>query len=557
MKQTYRYDHYWNYEEMESFLQTMAEKYPSLMKLEVLAVTKEGRSIYGVTISEDLKEDRPAFYMDGCTHAGEISGSMACLHTIDTLLTSHEEEAVRKLLAKQVFYFIPRISPDGTEEYLKTPNSVRSINEIYPPKTDEKGFLAEDLNDDHRILMMRRKEPYGAWKKAEGSSFQMVRREADDAEGDFYGVYTEGTIPSFDGVTIPGMKYRYGMDFNRNFPVCWQPEGLQDGAGSYPLDHVETKTMADFITGHKNICAVLTMHTSGGVLFYPPGTMPEKKADQGDMKQYHTISRMADHKLNYPEFNLFDSFAEDEQHFDAGAFDDWCYLNQGIPALTMEIWNIGVQAGCEMEDFTDKNEDEKKEKEKRLKVEEWIRANAPEALMDWQPFEHPQLGKVEIGGIDHKFTAQNPPASFLAAELDRILDFTMRFARTLPSLQFSEVKVTKEADHVYRLETSLYNSGYLSTWLTNRAKLLKIDRPVTFHLEGCSVLSGETEISGLGGFAAVSTGYGYGSNISTYGTNPAVRKLTWIVSGNEGDTVEITAEHEKTGPIVTAAVLKG
>lgn len=557
MKQTYRYDHYWNYEEMESFLQTMAEKYPSLMKLEVLAVTKEGRSIYGVTISEDLKEDRPAFYMDGCTHAGEISGSMACLHTIDTLLTSHEEEAVRKLLAKQVFYFIPRISPDGTEEYLKTPNSVRSINEIYPPKTDEKGFLAEDLNDDHRILMMRRKEPYGAWKKAEGSSFQMVRREADDAEGDFYGVYTEGTIPSFDGVTIPGMKYRYGMDFNRNFPVCWQPEGLQDGAGSYPLDHVETKTMADFITGHKNICAVLTMHTSGGVLFYPPGTMPEKKADQGDMKQYHTISRMADHKLNYPEFNLFDSFAEDEQHFDAGAFDDWCYLNQGIPALTMEIWNIGVQAGCEMEDFTDKNEDEKKEKEKRLKVEEWIRTNAPEALMDWQPFEHPQLGEVEIGGIDHKFTAQNPPASFLAAELDRILDFTMRFARTLPSLQFSEVKVTKEAEHVYRLETSLYNSGYLSTWLTNRAKLLKIDRPVTFRLEGCSVLSGETEISGLGGFAAVSTGYGYGSNISTYGTNPAVRKLTWIVSGNEGDTVEITAEHEKTGPIVTAAVLKG
>lgn len=557
MKQTYRYDHYWNYEEMESFLQTMAEKYPSLMKLEVLAVTKEGRSIYGVTISEDLKEDRPAFYMDGCTHAGEISGSMACLHTIDTLLTSHEEEAVRKLLAKQVFYFIPRISPDGTEEYLKTPNSVRSINEIYPPKTDEKGFLAEDLNDDHRILMMRRKEPYGAWKKAEGSSFQMVRREADDAEGDFYGVYTEGTIPSFDGVTIPGMKYRYGMDFNRNFPVCWQPEGLQDGAGSYPLDHVETKTMADFITGHKNICAVLTMHTSGGVLFYPPGTMPEKKADQGDMKQYHTISRMADHKLNYPEFNLFDSFAEDEQHFDAGAFDDWCYLNQGIPALTMEIWNIGVQAGCEMEDFTDKNEDEKKEKEKRLKVEEWIRTNAPEALMDWQPFEHPQLGEVEIGGIDHKFTAQNPPASFLAAELDRILDFTMRFARTLPSLQFSEVKVTKEAEHVYRLETSLYNSGYLSTWLTNRAKLLKIDRPVTFRLEGCSVLSGETEISGLGGFAAVSTGYGYGSNISTYGTNPAVRKLTWIVSGNEGDTVEITAEHEKTGPVVTAAVLKG
>ena len=117
------------------------------------------------------------------------------------------------------------------------------------------------------------------------------------------------------------------------------------------------------------------------------------------------------------------------------------------------------------------------------------------------------------------------------------------------------MKVIKEAEHVYRLETSLYNSGYLSTWLTNRAKQLKFDRPVTLRLDGCKVLSGDQEIAGLGGFAAVSSGYGYGSNISTYGENPAVKKLTWIISGNEGDTVEIIAEHEKTGPVTTTVVL--
>ena len=131
----------------------------------------------------------------------------------------------------------------------------------------------------------------------------------------------------------------------------------------------------------------------------------------------------------------------------------------------------------------------------------------------------------------------------------------MRFARTLPSLRFSDVKVTKEAEHVYRLETSLYNSGYLSTWLTNRAKQLKYDRPVTLKLSGCNVLSGDQEIAGLGGFAAVSSGYGYGSNISTYGENPAVKKLTWIVNGKEGDTVEIIAEHEKSGPVTVSVVL--
>ena len=50
MKQTYRYEHYWKFEEMERVLQEMAERYPSLMKLEVLSRTRKGRAIYGVTI---------------------------------------------------------------------------------------------------------------------------------------------------------------------------------------------------------------------------------------------------------------------------------------------------------------------------------------------------------------------------------------------------------------------------------------------------------------------------------------------------------------------------
>lgn len=556
MKQTYRYDHYWKYEEMEQALQTLAETYPSLMKLEVLNRTKEGRAIYGVTISEDLNEDRPAFYMDGCTHAGEVSGSMSCLYTIDTLLTSHDEERIAKLLKKQVFYFIPRISPDGTEEYLTTPNTVRSINEIYPEVQKKEGLHAEDLNGDHRILMMRRREPYGAWKKASGSEFQMVRREPDDTEGEFYSVYTEGMIDAYDGINVPSAHNGYGMDFNRNFPVSWQPEGLQRGAGETPLDHVETKTMADFIISHKNICAVQTMHTSGGVLFYPPGTMPEGKACAADMKQIKEIARLADHKLKYPAANLFETFAEDEAHFDAGAFDDWCYLNQGIPALTVEIWNIHEKAGCDEQYPVDRNKSEQKEAEENAKIEEWIRKNAPEAIAEWQAFEHPQLGEVEIGGIDWKFTSQNPPASFLAEELDKLLDFTLRFADTLPSLHFGDVKVTKETDCVYRLETSLYNSGFLPMWLSEHAKELKNERPVFLKAENCRILSGEKEIDALAGFAGVPSSYGYGGNIMTFAKNPAVRKLTWLVEGKAGDAVTLTACHEKTGSVSVTAVLQ-
>ena len=556
MKQTYRYDHYWHFDEMETFLKEMADQYPSLMKLETLAETKEGRAIYGVTLSEALREDKPAFYMDGCTHAGEIAGSMACLYVIDTLLTSHEEEQIRNLLKNEVFYFIPRISPDGTEEYLNTGYSVRSINEVYP-KDRKGGLAAQDINGDNKILTMRQKEPYGAWKKLEGSDLLMKKREADDTEGDFYNVVSEGLLDEYDGVTLPIAPALYGMDYNRNFPVSWQPEGFQRGAGKTPLDHIETKTMADFIIDHKNICAVQTMHTSGGVLFNPPGTMPESKADQGDMKQYHEIGKLADHKLKYPMANLFDTFAEDEQHFDAGAFDDWCYLNQGIPALTIEVWDVQEKAGCENPWLKEGEPTEAEKQEELQKVEAWIRANAPEAIFDWTEFDHPQLGKVEIGGVDGKFTSQNPPAKFLAEELDKLLDFTLRFAKTVPSVHFGDVKVSKEAENVYRIDTSLYNSGYLSTWLTNRAKSLKADTPITLEASGCEVLSGDKEVNGLAGFTGVPSGYFYGGNIMTFAKNPAVAKLSWVVLGKEGDEVTLTARHDKTGTVSVKTKLIG
>lgn len=38
-------------------------------------------------------------------------------------------------------------------------------------------------------------------------------------------------------------------------------------------------------------------------------------------------------------------------------------------------------------------------------------------IQDWTPFEHPQLGQVEIGGVDNKWCLQNPPPELLEAEI--------------------------------------------------------------------------------------------------------------------------------------------
>ena len=44
----------------------------------------------------------------------------------------------------------------------------------------------------------------------------------------------------------------------------------------------------------------------------------------------------------------------------------------------------------------------------------WVDEHAPDQYVDWYPFEHPQLGPVELGGWHHLGIWTNPPPSMLA-----------------------------------------------------------------------------------------------------------------------------------------------
>ena len=50
-----------------------------------------------------------------------------------------------------------------------------------------------------------------------------------------------------------------------------------------------------------------------------------------------------------------------------------------------------------------------------LDIMSWCEDNLPAGSFwqDWTPFEHPQLGHVEIGGWKWKELSQNPPAVML------------------------------------------------------------------------------------------------------------------------------------------------
>lgn len=556
MKTTYTYDHYFLYEEIMDIIHHFEDVCPMIISHEVLLTTPDNHDMVAVTLTNKATGaalSKPAFYIDGNHHAGEVTGSMAAMHTLDVLCTNYgTDEGITKLLNSSVVYIIPRVSMDGAETYLTTPYSLRSVNRPYI--NEKEGLYQEDIDGDNVIRMMRIKSGSGAWKKDPDNPDMVARRLPDDVEGDFYDIYSEGMIDEFDGVTMKVKEPLWGLDFNRNYPFGWFAEARQPGAGAYPLSNPENKAVVEFVLAHPNIGGVATHHTSGGVILYPPGTKPEFKAPFEDMKIFKEIGQMGTQEMGYPTVNIFDSFMIDQENYSSGAFDDWCYQDQGIYAYTIELWDLNSKIGMPTDWNKRKWPTIDEAMGKMAKVIEWCKENNPEAFMPWTPVIHPQLGEIEIGGFNYKFVFQNPPGHLLGEEVEKTTKFMLRFAKVMPKLAIEETTVNKVAEGVYEIKAKVANHGYLPSYISKEAKSLKVDKPVVASLSGnVEFVSGkaESEIGDLAGYSLTRTGAHFYGNIATQTSEPCVKEVSWIVKGAEGTELTLTVSQPKMGTTFT------
>lgn len=198
MKTTFQYDHYYAYQELTEALKTLVSRHSDILTMESLCKSEKDRDVWAMTLTNRQTGDplaKPAFYIDANTHAGEVTGSMAALHTLDVLCTNYgENEALTKLVDTMTFYVIPRISVDGSEVYLTTPYDLRSADRPYLTPVQQPGLVPEDMDQDGVIRMMRIKDKHGAWKICQHNPALMEKRKPDDREGEFYTVVSEGMV---------------------------------------------------------------------------------------------------------------------------------------------------------------------------------------------------------------------------------------------------------------------------------------------------------------------------------------------------------------------------
>ena len=142
----------------------------------------------------------------------------------------------------------------------------------------------------------------------------------------------------------------------------------------------------------------------------------------------------------------------------------------------MEFWSLPAAAGVEVKDFIRFFRDPPEGAS--LKMLSWNdRELGGSGFSPWTPTDHPQLGRVEVGGWKTKFTHQNPPPKFLEGECEKLARFAMTHASTAPRLA-AELRTEQLGPDVRRLELRVENTGYLPTNVTRIAADKKLVKPV-------------------------------------------------------------------------------
>ena len=559
----YDFDRYLDHEQLTAWLQTMADTHSHLVSLESYGRSHEGRELWLVTVTDRSTgepQDKPAHWTDANIHATELTGGVAALFLVHHLVERYAagEAAVVEALRTRTFYVAPRVNPDGVEAALATPpRLLRSSVRPWPWIDDHRwpGLHEEDVDGDGRILHMRLADPDGAWMEHPEDARVMVPVGPAGAPVGTtrYRLLSEGVLHDYDGFTVPTPRDPSGLDLNRNFPAGWGTEVA--GAGDHPMSEPEIDALVRAVSSRTNVCSYNAFHTFGGVLLRPSSTKADSTLAPADVWMWKELGRPGTELTGYRVHSVFEDFTWDKSATMSGAADDWAYEHLGVYSWTTEFWDVIAAATGERAPTDIWYVGPSPEQE--LAVARWADEHAPGAYVDWYPFEHPELGPLELGGADWLHVWSNPPTPLLRAEVAPHAQWAVHLALASPRLELllaDAEPLGDAADGLWRVRAGVANTGWLPTDVTKLARKLRLVLPLMVEVtgEGATVVGSpaRAKLAQLEGRAAHRIG-GWSQNDGT----PDRVLHTWVVRAAPGTEVTVSAAHPRAGRVARSVRL--
>lgn len=194
-----------------------------------------------------------------------------------------------------------------------------------------------------------------------------------------------------------------------------------------------------------------------------------------------------------------------------GSFELLAYYHLGIPSFALDFWTPPAEE-TEPESNGKKDSQEKPggendgpgkperpapgDRDDSGVIDEKAFLKYSDSMLDgkgfleWQAFQHPTLGEVEIGG-PVPFAANTPPPADISRLLSTQVPWTFELASGLPRITLGDIKEENMGSGVYRIEAIVKNQGSLPYPIAMGSRngrilpvIIVLDNPEITFLEG-------------------------------------------------------------------------
>ena len=286
----------YTYDQMSQDIQELASRYSSLMKVNTIGTTLDGRNLYEVVVGNINAEKHVLIH--GGIHAREYMTPLLIMKQLEYGLAfygtaSYEGRLLSDLFNKTAIHYVPMVNPDGVTISQSGIGGIRS-EELR--RTIQQCYQ-NDLAQGRTSAALER---YLNYWKANGR----------------------------------------GVDLNQNFPADWDEvtstnmPSYATYKGAAPLSEPESQALANLIQS-RNWTATISYHSMGNIIYwdYPGNTVSAQSQELANAVSAKTGYRLAGSSGH-------------------GGFKDWLQIKENpIPSLTIEVGSVS----CPMPvtEFTD------------------------------------------------------------------------------------------------------------------------------------------------------------------------------------------------------------
>ncbi len=230
----------------------------------------------------------------------------------------------------------------------------------------------------------------------------------------------------------------------------------------------------------------------------PPSTGSQQDLDGADDREMEDLARLGAQETGFPVTPVVAYHPTRRRDISLrGHFHDFGYHNLGLFVFEFELGIIQNSAGISTEEQFAAETEADREAQMRRVMAWWDRGKRrPPLFQAWKPFDHPQLGPVELGGFRAPYLS-NPTLRDLMKISKGTYRFTVKHAERHPLVVIEDVCAKAVGGDVIRVRARVANRGEFPTHVTNRGRSLARLRPVRVEFHpgaGVQLLSAEGHV---------------------------------------------------------------